>query len=351
MKRVLFVGGGSAGHVVPNIALIESLLRIGKIDVCYMGTDGLEKRLISSLHIPYYQISCPKLVRGGGFLALKNNVTIPRRFKEAVQEATAGLKAFSPDLVFSKGGYVALPVVTAAYKMGVPCITHESDFSMGLANKLMVKKCAAVLTSFPETADGVKGGKYVGQPIRKSLFAASRHGARLDYCDGTKKPVVLILGGGSGSLAINAAVRENIKDLCDKYFVLHVCGKGNVVDSTIKDYRQFEYVEKIGDLYAAADVVVTRAGAGALFETLALKKPSVLIPLAKQTRGDQIENAKYFERRGLCRVLPENKLSELPTAIGEALADDTMRDALSHTRYGEGTANTLYQIFRYLCAR
>ena len=152
MKKVLFVGGGSAGHVVPNIALIDCMLRMGKIDVCYMGTDGLEKTLISPLHIPYYQISCPKLVRGGGFAALKNNWTIPKRFKHAVQQAEAGLKAFSPDLVFSKGGYVSLPVVTAAYKAGVPCLTHESDYSLGLANKLMAKKCVSVLTAFPETA-------------------------------------------------------------------------------------------------------------------------------------------------------------------------------------------------------
>lgn len=350
MKKILFVGGGSAGHVVPNIALIECILRMGKVDVCYMGTDGLEKKLISSLHIPYYQISCPKYVRGGGFSALKNNLAIPSKLKKSVAEAAAGIRIFSPDLVFSKGGYVSLPVVTAAHKAGVPCLTHESDFSLGLANKLMAKKCAAVLTAFPETAEGLGNGKFVGQPIRKSLFTASRNGAKADYCEGTKKPVVLVLGGGSGSLAINAAVRADIQNLCDKYFILHVCGRGNLVYSTVKDYRQFEYVEGIGDLYAAADVVVTRAGAGAVFETLALKKPAVLIPLQKRTRGDQLENAKYFERRGLCKVLEEGKMDSLATAIGEALADADMRGALTISRYGEGTANTLYQIFRYLNA-
>ncbi|MBQ9118391.1 MAG: UDP-N-acetylglucosamine--N-acetylmuramyl-(pentapeptide) pyrophosphoryl-undecaprenol N-acetylglucosamine transferase [Clostridia bacterium] len=351
MKKVLFVGGGSAGHVVPNIALIDCMLRMGKMDVCYMGTDGLEKTLIAPMRIPYYQISCPKLIRGGGFSALKNNWSIPKKFKQAVKEAEAGLKIFSPDLVFSKGGYVSLPVVTAASKMEIPCITHESDFSLGLANKLMVKKCATVLTAFPETADKLKNGKYVGQPIRKSLFTASRHGAKLDYCDGTKKPVVLILGGGSGSVTINNAVRADIRNLCDKYFILHVCGKGNVVDSTMKDYRQYEYVSNMGDLYAAADVVVSRAGAGALFETLALKKPAVFIPLVKQTRGDQLENARYFERRGLCKVLQENELSKLDESISQALEDADIKDALSTSRYGEGTANTMYQIFKHLCVR
>lgn len=351
MKKVLFVGGGSAGHIVPNVAIIDCLLRMGKIDVCYMGTDGMEKKLIAPLHIPYYQIECPKLTRGGGFAAWKNNFRIPARFRLAVEQAKSGLRAFSPDLVFSKGGYVSLPVVTAAHKMGIPCVTHESDYSLGLANKLMAKKCDTVFTAFPETAKGIKNGKYVGQPIRKSLFSASRHRARTEYCDGTKKPVVLIFGGGSGSTTLNAAVRKDVKRLCERYFILHVCGKGNVVDSTVKDYRQFEYVGNIGDLYAAADVVVCRAGAGATFETLALKKPAVLVPLEKQTRGDQLENAQYFEKRGLCKVLREGNLDGLEESIEGALSDETMKDALASSRYCDGTANVLYQIFKYLCSR
>ena len=351
MKKILFVGGGSAGHVVPNVALIERLLRTGKTDVCYMGTDGIEKSLVSSLHIPFYQIDCPKLVRGGGFSALKNNMTIPAKFKKAVEQATKGLRAFSPDLVFSKGGYVSLPVVWAAHKLSIPCITHESDYSLGLSNKLMAKKCELVLTAFPETAKKLKNGKYVGQPIRKSLFSASKHGAKIDYCEGTKKPVVLVLGGGKGSVTVNQAIRKDLKTLCDRYFLLHVCGKGNIVDCSVKDYRQFEYVENIGDLYAAADVVVSRAGAGATFEALALKKPTVLIPLAKQTRGDQLENARYFERRGLCKVLQENELDDLAQAIEKALLDEDMKEALAVSRYGEGTANTLYQISRLLYAK
>ena len=351
MKKIMFVGGGSAGHVVPNIALIECVLRMGKYDVCYMGTDGLEKGLVASLHIPYYKISCPKFIRGTGVAAFKNNWNIPAKFRQAVAEAREGLRAFSPDLVFSKGGYVSLPVVTAAKKMGIPCLTHESDYSLGLANKLMAKNCTAVLTAFPETAKKVRNGEYVGQPIRKSLFSASKHGAKADYCEGTKKPVLLVLGGGSGSVAINDAVRKHIRTLCAKYFVLHVCGRGNVVDSNIKDYRQFEYVENIGDLYAAADVVVSRAGAGATFEALALKKPTVLIPLAKQTRGDQLENARYFEKRGLCKVLLEEDIDGLREAIDEAYADEGLKEALACSRYGEGTANTMCQIFRHLCAR
>ncbi|MBQ8428198.1 MAG: UDP-N-acetylglucosamine--N-acetylmuramyl-(pentapeptide) pyrophosphoryl-undecaprenol N-acetylglucosamine transferase, partial [Clostridia bacterium] len=282
---------------------------------------------------------------------LKRNLKIPFAFRKAIEQARGGLLTVKPDLVFSKGGYVSLPVVTAAHKMGIPCITHESDYSLGLANKMMAKKCEVVLTAFPETAEGLKNGKYVGQPIRKSLLTASRHGAKLDYCEGTKNPVVLVLGGGRGSVSINEAIRADIKRFCDDYFLLHVCGKGNVVDCSVKDYRQFEYVENIGDLYAAADVVVTRAGAGAVFETLALKKPAVLIPLAKQTRGDQLENAKYFEKRGLCKVLLESELSRLNEAIEEALQDGDMKNALAVSRYSEGTANVLYQIFKYLYAR
>ena len=153
MKKVLFTGGGSAGHVLPNLALIEELLSTGETDVCYMGTDGIEKRLVAEWKIPYCEIQCPKLIRGGGFSAFKKNVKIPAEFSRAVKQAEEGLKTFRPQLVFSKGGYVSLPVVFAAKRLQIPCITHESDYSLGLANKIAAKKCERVLTSFPETAE------------------------------------------------------------------------------------------------------------------------------------------------------------------------------------------------------
>ena len=341
MKKILFTGGGSAGHVMPNIALMEELLSDGKTDVCYMGTDGIEKRILSDWKLPYYQISCPKLIRGGGFSALKSNLKIPTAFKKAVKEAQTGLQIFRPDAVFSKGGYVALPVVFAAKKLGIPCYAHESDLSMGLANRLSARKCKTVFTSFPETAKRIKNGVYSGAPIRRNVLSATRAEARHKENISFHKTVVLIFGGGSGSRAVNDSVRKHIKTLCDKYVVLHVCGKGNVVETNIKNYRQYEFVNDMGTLYACADVVVSRAGAGAIFEILALKKPSLLIPLVGQTRGDQAENAAYFEQRGLCHVLPQTRLDELDKAIENVLLDDGLKTRLAERAFRAGNATIL----------
>lgn len=328
MKRILFTGGGSAGHVVPNVALIEDILVRNFADVCYIGTNGIEKTVVAPLKLPYYQIDCPKLLRGGGFSAFKKNLTIPFAFIHAVKQAKKGLRLLQPDAVFSKGGYVALPVVFAAHRLKIPCFAHESDFSAGLANKLSAKYCQTVFTSFPETAKNIKHGVYSGAPMKRSLFTADPAQARKQYQIEENQKVLLIFGGGSGSVAINQAVRAQLKALCEKYVILHVCGKGNVIDCNIKNYRQFEFIKDMGGAYACADVVVSRAGAGATFEVLALKKPTLFIPLEGQTRGDQAENAKYFEHKGLCHVLKQTELSSLTQAIAETFADTQLRQRL-----------------------
>ena len=219
MKKILFTGGGSAGHVVPNLALIDEIISGGDIDVCYMGTNGIEKSLVATRKIPYYEIACPKLVRGG-FSSLIKNVKIPFAFSRAVKQAEIGKKIFQPDRVFSKGGYDALPVIHAARRLRIPCLTHESDFSAGLANRLAAKKCHLVLTSFPETARRFKNGKYVGAPLRRDLFGISRLSARQRYHIPPDEKVLLVLGGGSGSRAINDAVRSHIRELTDFCTVL-----------------------------------------------------------------------------------------------------------------------------------
>lgn len=246
MKKVLFTGGGSAGHVVPNIALINALK--GEADVCYIGTDGPEKTLVSAQKIPYFQISCPKLVRGFSL----GNLKIPAAFLRAERQAREGLLAFRPDIVFSKGGYVALPVVFAAKKLKIPCLTHESDLSPGLANRLMAGKCRYVLTSFPETAEKFRNGKYCGSPLREELFGGDREAARKKYGFSGKKKVLLVFGGGSGSRAINDALRKCVSSLARKYDVLHLCGKGNVAESNIPGYVQREFERDMADAYAAA---------------------------------------------------------------------------------------------------
>lgn len=341
MKKILFTGGGSAGHVVPNIALIEELLSSGDTDVCYMGTDGIEKNIVSEWKIPYYQIECPKLVRGGGFAGLKRNLKIPSQFFKAMKQAKEGLLTFRPDAVFSKGGYVALPVVFAAKKLKIPCFAHESDFSAGLANKLSSNACKLVFTSFPETAKKFRRGMYSGAPIKRSVLSATRGEARRSLGIEFNKSVVLVFGGGSGSAALNAALRKNLKQLAEKYVILHVCGKGNVVQSNIKNYRQFEFVSDMGAMYACADLVISRAGAGTVFEILALKKPSILIPLEGQTRGDQLENAEYFRKRALVHVLRQNELEKLPALIESTLSDETLKERLENHSFRLGNETIL----------
>lgn len=344
MKKILFTGGGSAGHVIPNIALIEELLSEGKTDVCYIGTDGIEKDIVAAYKIPYHTISCPKLVRGKSLNAFKNNIQIPYAFHKAVNEAKRGIELFQPDLIFSKGGYVGLPVVFAAKKLKIPCLAHESDFSMGLANRLSASKCTALLTSFPETAKTVKNGKYSGSPIRRCILSAKREEARKNLAIEEKEKVVLVFGGGSGSKAINDAIRSNVKILTEKYTILHVCGRGNVVENNFKRYRQYEFIKDMGSFYAASDLVLSRAGAGTIFELLALKKPSLLIPLSGATRGDQQQNAAYFAEKGLCRVLPQAELFSLVKELDDAFSDKDMKTRLLDSNYTQGNARILQEI-------
>lgn len=334
MKKIVFTGGGSAGHVVPNIALMEELQ--DKYELFYVGSDGIEKRLIAPLKIPYGEISCPKFIRG---FALKN-LLIPLEFRRAVKNAEKVLNDIQPDLVFSKGGYVALPVVYAAKKMKIPCLTHESDRSLGLANKLMASKCEFVLTSFPDTAESVINGRYVGAPLRSSVFGVDKGMARAKYGFAAhNKPVILVLGGGSGSVAINNALRENLFSICRKYYVLHLCGKGNAVDSNVAGYEQREFEPDMGSAYACADGVIARAGSNTVFEVLALKKPALFIPLQNaRTRGDQVKNAKYFESQGLCRVLPEKDAHMLEGAIEQLMNDTTLKENLAACDVTSGNA-------------
>ncbi|MBO4989220.1 MAG: UDP-N-acetylglucosamine--N-acetylmuramyl-(pentapeptide) pyrophosphoryl-undecaprenol N-acetylglucosamine transferase [Clostridia bacterium] len=339
MKKIVFTGGGSAGHVVPNLALMEEL---SAYDLSYIGTDGIEKRLVTEQKIPFYTISCPKLKREWTL----SNLSIPFALHEAVKEAKKGLSTIQPDLVFSKGSYVSLPVVMAAKKMGIPVLVHESDLSMGLANKIGSHYAKAVLTAFPETAERCKKGKYVGNPIRR--LTAKRSAARKKYGIYDDRPLLLVFGGGSGSKAINEALRACAPSLCRKYAILHLTGKGNVVGSNIPHYLQREYESDMASAYAAADFVLCRAGANTVFELLALKKPALLVPLAKSSRGDQLENAAYFEKKGLFHVLQESNLSALEEEIEKLMLDEKCREALLTSAYPKDNAPILREIKKAL---
>lgn len=321
MKRIVLTGGGTAGHVTPNIALLPRLKELG-YDIHYIGSyDGIERKLIEQCHIPYYGISSGKLRRYFDW----KNFSDPFKVMKGYRQARVLLKKLNPDVLFSKGGFVSVPVILAAKHRKIPAIIHESDITPGLANKLAIPNASKVCCNFPETLKYLPAEKAVltGSPIRKELLSGNRlHG--LTYCHfKPDKPVILIIGGSSGSQFINEVVRSLLPDLLEKYQVLHLCGKGNL-DTSLNNtagYAQFEYAnQELSDLFAAADIVISRAGANAICELLALRKPNILIPLsANASRGDQILNARSFERQGYSMVIEEEQLSNvvLSDAIGK----------------------------------
>lgn len=321
MKKIVLTGGGTAGHVTPNIALIPFLKENG-YDVHYIGSyDGIEKRLVSDLGVPYYGISSGKLRR---YLSLRN-LTDPFRVIKGLSEANKLMKLIEPDIVFSKGGFVTVPVVMAAGKHNIPAIIHESDMTPGLANKLCRKHAVKVCCNFPETVKLIPDGKGIltGSPIRKELLTGDR-AAGLKLCGfTTEKPVIMVIGGSLGALHVNEAIRAILHDLLRSYQVIHICGKGKVDKSFYETtgYYQFEYVnEELKNLFAAADIVVSRAGANVICELLAMKKPNLLIPLpANASRGDQILNANSFKKQGYSDVLLE-----------EDMTNDTLLEAINN---------------------
>ena len=312
MKRIILTGGGTAGHVTPNIALIPALKEAG-YDIQYIGSKkGMERQLIEEAGIPYHGISSGKLRR---YFDVKN-FTDPFRVLKGYTDASRLLKKLKPDVVFSKGGFVSVPVVFAAKRRGIPVIIHESDITPGLANKLSIPAATKICCNFPETIRYLPPDKSVltGSPIRQELFQGSKEEG-LKLCGFEEgKPVLLVMGGSLGAVAINQALRENLTALLDQFQIIHLCGNGNLDTSLegIPGYKQFEYAkEELTHLFAAADLIISRAGANTICELLALKKPNILIPLpASQSRGDQILNASSFEKSGYSYVLQEEEVSK-----------------------------------------
>lgn len=311
MKKIVLTGGGTAGHVTPNIALLPALQEAG-YEISYIGSyDGIEKRLIGDFDIPYIGISTGKFRR---YLDVKN-LTDPFRVMKGFAEARKYLKETKPDVVFSKGGFVSVPVVRAAASLHIPCIIHESDMTPGLANKLCIPVAHKVCCNFPETMEMLPTDKAVltGSPIRSELLQGNAI-AGLDMCGFTaNKPVIMVIGGSLGAANVNKAVREALPKLLEDFQVVHLCGKGKIDNLYLNTpgYKQFEYVKaELKDLFAMADLVISRAGANAICELLALKKPNILIPLpSASSRGDQILNARSFEAQGFSIVINEDDLT------------------------------------------
>lgn len=311
MKKIVLTGGGTAGHVTPNLALLPSLKAAG-YEITYMGSyDGIEKKLISDFDIPYVGISTGKFRR---YFDPKN-FTDPFRVIKGFSEAKKFLKQYKPDVVFSKGGFVSVPVVRAAAVLGIPCVIHESDMTPGLANKLCIPVAKKVCCNFPETLKLLPENKAVltGSPIRAELSQGNKL-AGLDMCGfSANKPVIMVIGGSLGAANVNKAVREALPKLLKDFQVVHLCGKDKVDNLLLNTpgYKQFEYIKtELKDLFAMADIVISRAGANAICELLALKKPNILIPLpAASSRGDQLLNAKSFEAQGFSIVINEDDLT------------------------------------------
>ena len=311
MKKIVLTGGGTAGHVTPNIALLPSLKEAG-FEIAYIGTkDGIERKLIEKENIEYHSVPTGKLRR---YLS-KENVTDMFRVVKGVKESFFFLKKLKPDIVFSKGGFVAVPVVLGAKLNNIPVVIHESDITPGLANKIAIPFAKCVCTTFPETLNYIPKDKGVntGSPIRKELFFGDKKkGMEICGFDGSK-PIIMVMGGSLGSVKINTQLRGSLKTLLKDFDLCHLCGKGNV-DPTLegkKGYKQFEYIsDELPHIMAMADIIVSRAGSNSISEFLALKKPNLLIPLsAKASRGDQILNAKSFEKQGFSMVLDEDNMT------------------------------------------
>lgn len=318
MMRILFTGGGTAGHVTPNIALIKRLQDEGW-QVDYIGSKaGIERELIAALPgVTYHGVSSGKLRR---YFSWQNFVD-PFRVLHGMFEAREIIRRIKPDVIFSKGGFVSVPVVMAAGK--TPVVAHESDYTPGLANRIACRYADRVCVTFSDTAKHISGNRAVhtGTPIRPELYGGDAARAlAFTGLDG-KKPVLLVMGGSSGAQWLNELVREALPRLLPVFDVIHLCGRGKVDASAAREgYCQYEYIDReLPDLLALSDVVLSRAGANAVFEFLALAKPAVLVPLPlSASRGDQIQNAKYFEDKGYAVMVDQDTAT--PDTIADAVA-------------------------------
>jgi len=347
--RIVLTGGGSAGHVTPNLALVEDL-QAHHFEVHYIGTqDGIERTLVQDL--PYHAISAGKLRRYFSF----KNVTDVFRLLKGYGQSKKILKQLQPSLVFAKGGFVSVPVVWAAAKLGIPVVLHESDYTPGLANRLCAKKADKVCLSFE--SDTLRSSKYVvtGSPLRKALLMGDKQRglAKLGFTH--PQSVLLIMGGSLGAKAINDVVDVAVRNLSQTYSIVHLRGKGNLNPALndIPNYRQYEYLsDELADVYAASDLALARAGANAVFEFLALRLPALLVPLPlSASRGDQILNARYFEKHGYSMVLAQEDLT--PETLEASLAQlaaqkDKLKENMSSAPQADGTQNVLNVIYECL---
>lgn len=308
MSTIVLTGGGTAGHVIPNLALIP-FLKEHFDNIVYIGSNtGLEEQLLTPFStVKYFPITTVKLIRS----LSPRNLLIPFKLIKGKKEATQILREINPDIIFSKGGYVSLPVTFAGKKLGIPMVCHESDLSMGLANRLGCKHCCAVCTTFKETADRLDNGLYVGSPYQKREFSTEQVQRLKNQLNlNSNKPICLVAGGSQGSATLNAIVLKNVDKLLKTHQIIHLTGKGKMNNIKKLDYHALEFTQDLGLMMSIADVAITRGGSNALFEFLSYGVPMLIIPLHKGSRGDQEQNAIYFENKGYALTLLEPELND-----------------------------------------
>ncbi|HHW90133.1 MAG TPA: UDP-N-acetylglucosamine--N-acetylmuramyl-(pentapeptide) pyrophosphoryl-undecaprenol N-acetylglucosamine transferase [Clostridiales bacterium] len=329
--KIVLCGGGTAGHIMPHLALIDGLKTIFD-EIHYIGSvGGMEKSLMTNLpDVIYHEIVCAKLRRS---LSPKN-LAIPFKLTQGFFQARKLMKKIRPDVIFSKGGYAAVPVVWAAPK-DCKVFIHESDMSLGLANKLCLPKADKVFLTFDNLK--LKKGIYTGMPLRSQIYKGNKQKI-FDQLKIGRRKVLLVMGGSQGSKKINETLRQIIDKLIIKFDIIHITGKGNIdARYNYQGYHQLEFCKNINDIYAASDIAVSRAGSTAISELVALKKPMLLIPLPKnQSRGDQIQNAKYFNDQGLAKMLLQEDLTP------QSLYDNIVSLDAQRQRYIHNMRNIKY---------
>jgi UDP-N-acetylglucosamine--N-acetylmuramyl-(pentapeptide) pyrophosphoryl-undecaprenol N-acetylglucosamine transferase len=311
LKKIVFTGGGSAGHVTPNLALIKKFQQEGW-EASYIGSqNGIEKEIIAKLAIPYHAIATGKLRR---YFSWQNFID-PCKIAFGIIQACILIHKLKPAVVFSKGGFVAFPVVVGAWVNSVPVVIHEADLTLGLTNKLCSFFATKICVTFPETIDQIKNkNKFLvtGIPIREDFFRGNADEGRAICGFTVNKKIILVFGGSLGADQLNKAIRQLLPGILERFQIVHVCGEGKIDAScNYNSYKQFSYLhEEFPHVLATADLVISRSGANSLYELIALRKPNILVPLGKtSSRGDQILNAKYCEKLGFSEVIPQEQLT------------------------------------------
>ncbi len=308
MSAIVLTGGGTAGHCAPCFALVDNLKKDFD-EIYYVGSEnGPEKNFAAARGVKYFPVPTVKFERK---IAPKTFL-IPIKLARCVSAAKKTLAEIKPSVVFSKGGYVSLPVVLAAQRLNIPVISHESDLSIGLANKIAAKFSDKFLTAFDETSKQIKNSVSVGIPLDQKLFRPlNKKEVLKEFGFSGDKKVLLVMGGSQGSKALNDAYRLAEKDLLKKYDVICLAGKGKARTKVPDGVFETEFARDISRVYAATDLAISRSGANAVFELISLKIPTLAVPLPKGvSRGDQIENAEFFKSKGLIEILYEQDLSQ-----------------------------------------